>query len=72
MGGKCILVDIFESVTWAEARYLCEKFGADLVTLESLSFYTALLDFLNSKGQASWKVNRVRLLAGVREHGREC
>nr|XP_027231144.1 uncharacterized protein LOC113822815 isoform X2 [Penaeus vannamei] len=52
VGGKCILVDIFESVTWAEARYLCEKFGADLVTLESLSFYTALLDFLNSKGLA--------------------
>ncbi|XP_063589316.1 suppressor of tumorigenicity 14 protein-like isoform X2 [Penaeus indicus] len=52
VGGKCILVDIFESVTWAEARYLCEKFGADLVTLESLNFYTELLDFLNVKGLA--------------------
>ncbi|XP_047496164.1 low-density lipoprotein receptor-related protein 1B-like [Penaeus chinensis] len=52
VGGKCILVDIFESVTWAEARYLCEKFGADLVTLESMNFYTELLDFLNEKGLA--------------------
>ncbi|XP_037790410.1 C-type lectin domain family 17, member A-like [Penaeus monodon] len=50
VGGKCILVDIFESVTWAEARYLCEKFEADLVTLESLGFYAELLDFLNFKG----------------------
>ncbi|XP_047496165.1 C-type lectin domain family 4 member D-like [Penaeus chinensis] len=52
VGGKCILVDIFESVTWAEARYLCEKFGADLVTLESMNFYMELLDFLNEKGLA--------------------
>ncbi|XP_037790409.1 uncharacterized protein LOC119585768 isoform X2 [Penaeus monodon] len=52
VGGKCILVDIFESVTWAEARYLCEKFEADLVTLESLGFYAELLDFLNFKGLA--------------------
>ncbi|XP_042874306.1 macrophage mannose receptor 1-like [Penaeus japonicus] len=46
VGGKCILVNIFESVTWAEARYLCEKFAADLVTLESVDFYADLLDFL--------------------------
>ncbi|XP_042874304.1 macrophage mannose receptor 1-like [Penaeus japonicus] len=52
VGGKCVLVDIFETVTWAEARYLCEKFGADLVTLESVDFYAELLDFLNLKGLA--------------------
>ncbi|XP_037790692.1 C-type lectin-like [Penaeus monodon] len=49
VGGKCILVDIFESVTWMEAVYLCEKFEAELVTLESPNFFGELLDYLYFK-----------------------
>ncbi|XP_063589313.1 natural killer cells antigen CD94-like [Penaeus indicus] len=49
VGGKCILVDIFESVTWMEAKYLCEKFEAELVTIENTNFFGALLDYLHFK-----------------------
>ncbi|XP_045613302.2 uncharacterized protein [Procambarus clarkii] len=50
ISGRCVLVDPFTSNNWKEARYLCEKLGADLLVIDSLDFYGQLLQFIAEKG----------------------
>nr|XP_053634529.1 uncharacterized protein LOC128690035 isoform X2 [Cherax quadricarinatus] len=48
--GRCVMVDPFTSTTWDEARYLCEKFSSELLVIDSLNFYSKLLQFIREKG----------------------
>ncbi|KAK8407434.1 hypothetical protein O3P69_002163 [Scylla paramamosain] len=47
---RCILVDLFTTTSWDEARYLCQRFGADLAVLDDMNFYSKLLHYITARG----------------------
>ncbi|XP_045131388.1 low-density lipoprotein receptor-related protein 1B-like [Portunus trituberculatus] len=47
---RCVLVDLFTTTTWDEARYFCQRFGGDLVVLSDMNFYSKLLHYMAVRG----------------------
>ena len=47
---RCVLIDLFTTTTWDEARYLCQRFGGDLVVLDDMNFYSKLLHYITARG----------------------
>ncbi|XP_068238297.1 uncharacterized protein [Palaemon carinicauda] len=53
VGGKCIMIEPMVDGTWYETRYFCQRFDADLVSLDSLDFYSELIKLLHQLGLTS-------------------
>lgn len=47
IGGRCVMFEPIANATWVEARYVCERFNADLVILDSIDFYNKLIQHIH-------------------------